>query len=618
MDNYSNYLRIYANRRFIPSLLLVICLGLGTWNVQAQSNLWEQVSEARLQTWAADRQIIPHAYKTFSLDLEQLKTIVSKSPDRFALPDSANQVQIPIPMPDGEVEVFRVFKAPIMGPDLAARYPMIQTFVGKGVDDPSATVRFDITQKGFHAMIRSGQYGAVFIDPYAKGDLSHYIVYYQKNFSKNLPFSCDLRQKGAGSFGGNLLGQRRSLGDCRLRTYRLAMSCTGEYTQFHGGTKADGLAAITTTMNRVNLIFEIDLGVTMTFAQAMDTLVFVDPQTDPFDGSSISATFSANQFVVDSLIGSANYDIGHVVLTQLGGSAMRGSVCDAIHKASAASGNPMPVGDPLDVEFVAHEMGHQYGASHTNNACNAAAFTSVEPGSGSTVMSPMRCNPSIQLISDPYFHITTIAEMSEYIMNGPGANCPNLTTSPNNPPVVGTEDSLYILPIGTPFKLTAMGADRDGDSLTYCWEQMDIQVVSQPPVATHESGPMFRSFEPVSKPYRYFPRLSDILTGTNYDWEQLPEVSREMDFRVSCQGQCRPCGLHRRSGCILKVHGKRRALCRQCPICKQHLAPGSNGDGVLGGCRNRSGTCQLSGCGYPAFYGWWIYLSHYPGFPGPQ
>jgi hypothetical protein len=48
-----------------------------------------------------------------------------------------------------------------------------------------------------------------------------------------------------------------------LRTFRLAMSVTGEYTAYFGGTKALALAAINNTMTRVNGVFEKDFAVRM-------------------------------------------------------------------------------------------------------------------------------------------------------------------------------------------------------------------------------------------------------------------------------------------------------------------------------------------------------------------
>lgn len=519
-----------------------LCLWMTAGTTYAQSSLWQQVAEHTISVPPQARKTIPDQYLVFALERQALQERLAQAPDRHIAASNLPPVLLELPMPNGQLETFQVYETAMMAPELAARYPMIRTYSGRGIDDPTATVRLDLTHKGFHAMILSGQRSPVFIDPYAQGGWDHYLSYYQKDYSRHLPFPCELAGDNLEDQTGPVNIQSQNIRDCQLRTYRLAMSCTAEYTQYHGGTKADGLAAMTTTMNRVNAIFERDLGVTMTFVPNMDTLIFVNPLTDPFDGTDFSLTLSVNQSLIDNLIGTANYDIGHVLLTQTGGSAVRGSVCDPISKADAASGNSVPLGDPLDVEFVAHEMGHQFGASHTNNACNAAFFTSVEPGSGSTIMSPMSCMPSIQLISDPYFHIATIAEMANYIQNGQGANCASITPTTNNPPTVEGGDSVYFVPISTPFQLVAVGNDPDGDFLTYCWEQMDLQVVTHPPLSTHESGPMFRSFEPVAEPSRYFPRLPDLLTGTPYDWEKLPSVSRDMTFRVTVRDNALPAG----------------------------------------------------------------------------
>ncbi|MCB0079240.1 MAG: hypothetical protein KDD73_17725, partial [Anaerolineales bacterium] len=175
------------------------------------------------------------------------------------------------------------------------------------------------------------------------------------------------------------------------RTYRLALACTGEYANYHGSNtgnndKSFALAAMATTMNRVNGIYERDATLTMVIVPNNDLLVYLDGATDPYTNGSGSTMLGENQSTCNAVIGSANYDIGHVFSTGGGGIASLNSPCTS-NKARGVTGQSNPIGDPFDIDYVAHEMGHQYGGNHTqNNNCNRAASAAVEVGSGITIM----------------------------------------------------------------------------------------------------------------------------------------------------------------------------------------------------------------------------------------
>lgn len=516
-------------------VLLFLCLFFSLATTLTASNPWTEVREDDFIKRGMNRQIIPHKYLTYALDIDELQEILSQAPMRFSPESYGAPVVLQLPMPNGQMERFQIFDAPIMHPDLAAKYPLIHSYAGVGLDDKTASLRFDVTQFGFHAMVLSGQHNAVFIDPFSKDDTKHYISYYKKDFHKETHFECHYKGDADMATVDDVSVASSVQGDCMFRTYRLALACTGEYATFHGGNKPDVMAAFNTSMTRVNGIYERDVAVTMVLVPNTDTLIFLDGNTDPYANQNGGTMLGQNQTTCDDLIGTANYDIGHVFSTGGGGIASLNAPCNAGNKAQGVTGLGSPVGDPFDVDYVAHEMGHQYGANHTqNNPCNRNSSTAMEPGSASTIMGYAGiCAPNVQNNSDAYFHAISLQEITQNIVNGSGGNCPVLTDPGNTPPTVDGGNANYTLPISTPFKLTAVGNDLDGDSLTYCWEQMDNETAPHPPESTSTGGPAFRTYDPVPDPHRYFPKIGDIVNGIDDDWEELPSVARDMNFRVT-------------------------------------------------------------------------------------
>ena len=533
---------VFSKRPFLKTIffLAILCFSI-VGKMSATSNPWTEARERDFATSNLERQIIPNEYLTYALNFNQLQELLSTAPMRFTTAQS--DVVLNLPMPNGEMERFQIFDAPIMESELAAKYPMLHAYAGVGVDDPTATLRLDVTQHGFHAMVISARNGSAYIDPYAKGDTEHYISYYKKNLNNtNTSFKCHHNGETNTDVAPNDLPDFQ--GDCMLRTYRAAISTTGEYTQFHGGTVADALAAIHTSLNRVNSIFEREVGLTMVLVNNNDQIIFINPNTDPFTNNDGSAMLDENQPVVDNAIGAANYDIGHVFSTGGGGIAYVSSPCSSI-KAKGVTGLPTPVGGPFDVDYVAHEIGHQFGANHTqnNDNCNRNDATAMEPGSGSTIMGYAGvCAPYVQFSSDEYFHSISIQEITDNMLNGWGSVCPELTSINNNQPTASAGAN-YTLPISTPFKLEGTATDQDGDMLTYLWEQRDNEVATMPPASTSTGGPAFRSFDPVEENFRYFPKLENIINNTSDDWEVLPSVSRMMNFRMTVKDN------HQGSGC---------------------------------------------------------------------
>ncbi|MEZ5057225.1 MAG: zinc-dependent metalloprotease family protein [Saprospiraceae bacterium] len=316
--------------------------------------------------------------------------------------------------------------------------------------------------------------------------------------------------------------------------YRLALACTGEYGTYHGGTKALVLAEMNTAMNRINGIYERDLAVTMQLIPNNDAIIYLNGANDPYTNGS-NNLLGENQTNVDNVIGDANYDIGHIFGTGDGGVASLRSVCNSGTKARGMTALQNPTGDPFYVDYVAHEMGHSFGANHSfNNSCNRnrVSAAAVEPGSGSTIMSYAGiCPPNVQGQVDDYFHAYNLVEMNAFIVNGPGNNCAVRTNSGNSQPQAFAPVD-RTLPVNTPFVLTGSATDADGTgSLTYNWEQMDNEIVVMPPSSSNNGGPAFRSVNPIPSPSRYFPNLQTLTSGGTDQWEVLPSVARIMEFR---------------------------------------------------------------------------------------
>ncbi|XOV66078.1 MAG: reprolysin-like metallopeptidase [Fluviicola sp.] len=441
--------------------------------------------------------------------------------------------ELTFPHPDGSFHTYYAKGNRTISAGLAENYPEIRSYDAYNAE--GHFVKWDITHKGLHAMIFRPDGSTIFIDPAIMGNNDYYIVYTRENFitdkERDCQFNSDLEPLNTSI--ELTTGEVKEFGTCELRTYRCAIAATGEYTQFHGGTVNDALAAQVTTMNRVNGIYEKDMAITMEIVANNDQIVYTDQSTDPYSNGNTGAMIVEVQSDINSNIGSSNYDIGHVFGTNSGGLAGLGVVCSS-SKARGVTGSGAPVGDPFDVDYVAHEMGHQFGANHTqNNDCNRNNSTAMEPGSASTIMGYAGiCAPNVQNNSDDHFHGVSLEEMHFEIMSS-GHQCEVITPLSNTAPTITATNGGATVPAGTPFALTATVTDPDGDPITYNWEQMDNTPSTQPPVSSSTSGPNFRSWPSDSSPTRYFPKLSAIKNNGPFTWERLPEVSRTMNFRVT-------------------------------------------------------------------------------------
>ncbi len=522
-------------------------------------NLWNETTSERLTSLSKmDRASNPLDFRLYSLNFDGLRNQLSVAPPREN-ESLASNVIIQFPNSDGSMSSYRMYEASVMHPDLAARYPDIKSYIGIGIEDKTANLRLSTTIFGMHAMILSGKKETAYIDTYTK-DLQNYIVYNKSSLRTSRTWSCMVEDAADETTHFSGRGATQALtNDGQFRTFRLAMACTIEYAAFHitaagipavaplATKRAAVLAAMNVTMNRLNGVYERDMSLRMQLVANNDILIFVN--SDSFSNDDAGSLINESQTVIDGAIGSANYDIGHTVSTGGGGLAQSPSVCVAGGKARGITGSPAPVGDPFDIDFVAHEIGHQFGASHTFNGIGGNCTTgtrsnnfAVEPGSGTTIMAyaGICAGIDVQPNSDDHFHAVSIGQMVAHI-NGAGS-CAATVASGNAAPVI-TPLLNYTIPNGTAFVLRGAATDSNNDALTYCWEQTNNNISTQPPVSTSTTGPNFRSISPSASPNRFFPNFQSILAGNLIPtWEVVPTVQRAMNFALTVRDNRTPNG----------------------------------------------------------------------------
>jgi len=560
---------------------IFVLLGVSL-SVAAQKNgrtIWAEVSESDLQARNLVRTLNPEAYKTFRLDRDGVQRVLSDAPLEHSEAARSGGTILTIPNPKGELVRFGIVETALLSPSVAAEYPTWKTYQGYGIDDPTATARFDFTESGFHGYVW-GSDGTFSIDPYSVSDQDNYLVFY-KNDTKKTRFECDVDgQLTADKLFKNSMDTSYMLAPefthgTQVRTYRLGIATTAQFTTIFrqaGDTDAQAQTrafnAVVVSVNRIAGVYQRDFAVSFTLVSNTNLIYATSPEAPADYANTGSADLNANQTNMDSILGSANYDIGHVFGSSDNGVAQLSAVCGS-GKARGYSGQPAPQGDGFDVDYVAHEMGHQYGANHTFTAtadCNAApAASQKEPGSAVTIMGYAGIcggNSNQARHSIDTFHVHSLTEMITFVTSGGGASCGTLAGA-NIAPVI-TPLTNFTIPVNTPFVLTASATDANSNPLTYSWEQNDAATSpSNYPATTDDDDislvfrPGFRSYSPLATGTRTFPSMTYVLNNANeapiffggvspvgadcadspggqcITAEDLPSAARTMNFRVT-------------------------------------------------------------------------------------
>ncbi|WP_411894169.1 thrombospondin type 3 repeat-containing protein [Winogradskyella sp. A2] len=543
---------------FVLSLSMFLCV----FSVFAQQSYWEETKRTDLIN-DGNPQLNQKFYQTFRLNIDELKNQLASAPLRSAI-SRQSTTTIYLPNADGKLEQFRVVEAPVLSEELYQLYPKIKTYLGFSNENPGTRARFSITPLGLQTMISSPGVPNSFTVPHSRSNNSDYINYTREVRKENIKdFDCITRDEFFPIDTSNLTN--RDANDQTLRTFRIAISTTAEYTGFwddgnagNGDASQDALAQVVSTLNRSNEVFEVDMAVTFTLVTGTE-VIFTDTATDPYNGNFNSEV----QNTLTNIVGEANYDVGH--LFHFGGNngsaGCIGCVCVDAAKGSGFSshsfldndGGPY-MSDFFDIDYVPHEIGHQMGANHTWSFSSEGTGVNVEPGSGTTIMgyAGITGPNDIQDHSDPYFHYFSILQI---LANLQSRTCWVGTAISNNPPVANAGNN-FTIPIGTAFVLKGDATDADvGDILTYTWEQIDNGVTTSGNFGPNKlSGAVWRSRPPSITPDRFMPIIERVISGQlteqfpvetvgNTSWETVSNVSRTLNFALTVRDRSEANGI---------------------------------------------------------------------------
>ncbi len=547
-------------------LLLTAIFAMGLSFAFAQAERFWSANEESKGSITTDKAVArlayPKEFKLFNLNTNALRK------ELFSIVDSKSSKSVTtiyLPNAAGAMEAFEVVEASNFEPDLQGQFPEIRAYSGKGITDKFATLKLSISPVGMQTMVFRTDKDNEFIEPYS-ADHNVYSVYSSHRAKGNLPWTCSTDEKAIfeemkGSAGAATTSSAVGASAGTLKTMRLAQSCNGEYSNYFGATSAAQvglvLSAFNATLTRCNGVYEKDLALHLNLIASTTSVIYYNPSTDPYS-TTLSQWNLQLQQTLTAVIGSANYDIGHMFGKSGGGgnAGCIGCVCvNPASKRSLAKGSGItspadgiPQGDNFDIDYVVHEVGHQLGANHTFSMSNEGTGVNKEVGSGITIMG--YAGITAQDVAPHSIDIYHQASIAQIQANLASKTCPVTTniTANNVVPVIAALSN-YTIPISTPFELTGVATDANADPLTYCWEQNDNASSTQTGASsvaspTKATGPNWLSFSPVVSGTRTFPRLSTILAGLNVtpplaggdagaNIEALSSVARTLNFRLT-------------------------------------------------------------------------------------
>ena len=531
--------------------LLALSLLLSTNTFAAP--LWEDISQ-QSQTKLSRSSLPSYTARILSLDepalRQQLLAPANTSSSNSLAKAATKSRLLELPLPDGSMVQLIAEEYSLLSKELALKFPNIKTWKVHEANGKNIHGRIDLTGAGFHAMLTLEDGDTIFIDPNKTVTKTNLYNSFSKRinkhlFQRNKDIKEVLIQHATAQKRRINLQQKNTALSQDLITYRLALAATGEYVALQGGTKESALNAMATTINRVNEIYERDLAIRLSLVGNTDNIIYTDPKSDPFTKGDAYTMLDETIATIDAIIGDANYDIGHLFGgSGTGGLALLSGICRAnkvSHKAGGVTGSVSPYGDSFDIDYVAHEIGHQFGATHTFNSLtqncggnNRETDTAVEPGSGSTIMSYAGiCGKNnLQNNADAVFNAVSIAQINNYTRNNEGAICGTHSSSNNTNPTITTTKN-FTIPSNTPFVLTSSAKDADGDTLSYTWDQIDANGTAEDVDIDTGDSPLFRSYLPSLVNYRYFPNIDTLFGSPPAKGEKLALTNRELNFATT-------------------------------------------------------------------------------------
>jgi hypothetical protein len=524
-----------------PQSILLLALSFINFTIQAET-LWQ---ENPIQ--AKSEQIKP--LRTLAENARYLQINQTSLNNTFS--NLHISTEITLPLPNGLTVSVNLNPSSILSSELAEKYPNFMTYQAQQIGEPKNIGRFSISHLGLFGFFRYNNQWML-LSPKYQGEALEYASYWYKDAptqSETKSITADFLLAEEQLDKPELARKLVTTGDT-VRTYELAISTTGEYSQRLGGTAANVVAELMNLVNRINQILLVDLALQFELIDNQ-AIMFFDAANDPYTNSDIATDIEVNQDIIDQAIGNQNYDIGHVLGTNSGGLAYVGVVCNSQFKAQGYTGLNNPQGERFYIDLVAHELGHQLGAGHSFNATNSSSCaegqrdssSAHEPGGGSTIMSYAGIcgSQNLQNDSDPYFHAISIQDIRDYVDSFAGQRCGVESTIDNAIPQIELSQNAYTIPANTPFSLSGSVTDADNDLLTYTWEQFDnggtLGATKSLAELNSDNGnnPLFRSFSPVDIAQRYFPKLTDVLAGQTSLGETYATTDRDMRFRLTAR-----------------------------------------------------------------------------------